>query len=336
MGPRPVGGLQGLSASGQALISSRRCPAIHLRRGSGRPRGTTDIDAFSVQHGSKRCPHTSSMPLLAPTRFFLAMIAAGVSSAACGPASMTGQRAPRHYSQTVDSATTACLRTAACYSPPAGETAILPWVSRVASAAKSGSTVLRLLEAAELSKIEQVLNDCANQASHHVNEQLLGKGQRPSRQRCLETFRREPGGNKVTWAMHLGREKHRAALECAQKELGELFPGNLSFQPTYRYDRTSKKIELIDPKQVDEWLRNGSFGKLLGALIPDVVIHAAGDLSRVQAVFDFKFPCPGDRSPTWREYHEDHPYYPANQGEIYREAFKVTPKMLSPGFGGVR
>ncbi|WP_245767113.1 hypothetical protein [Stigmatella erecta] len=196
--------------------------------------------------------------------------------------------------------------------------------------------MLRLLEAAELSKIEQVLNDCANQASHRVNEQLLGKGQRPTRQRCQETFRMEPGGNKVTWAMHLGREKHQAALECAQQELGELFPGNLSFQPTYRYDRTTKKVEPIAPKQVDEWLRNGFFGKLLGTLIPDVVVHAAGDLSRVQAVLDFKFPCPGDRNPTWREYHEDHPYYPANQGEIYREAFKVTPKMLSPGFGAMR
>jgi hypothetical protein len=276
------------------------------------------------------------MSLLAPRRFFLAMLAASAYAAACGPVALTGQRAPRHYSQTVDSATAACLRTTACYAPPTGETAILPWLSRVASAAQSGSIVIRLLEAAELSKIEQALNDCANQASHQVNEQLLGKGQRPTRQRCQEVFRMDPGGSKVTWAMHLGREKHRAALECAQKELGVLFPGSFSLQPTYRYDRTTAKIEFVDPKQVDEWLRNGSFGKLLGTLSPDVVVHAAGDVSRIQAVFDFKFPCPGDRSPTWRDYHEDHPYYPASQGEIYREAFKVTPKMLSPGLGGIR
>ncbi|WP_232293592.1 hypothetical protein [Stigmatella aurantiaca] len=204
------------------------------------------------------------------------------------------------------------------------------------TAIKSASTVLRLLEAADLAMIEQTLNDCANQASHDVNEQLLGKGKRPTRQLCQETFKTESGGYKVTWAMHLGREKHRAALKCVQKELGEKFTDNLSLQPTYRYDRQAKKTELLDPKKVDEWLRNGLFGKLLGTLIPDIVVHAAGDLSRVQAVFDFKFPCPADNSPTWRQYHEDHPYYPSNQGEIYKEAFKVTPKALSPGYGGAR
>jgi hypothetical protein len=153
--------------------------------------------------------------------------------------------------------------------------------------------VLRLLEAADLARIEAVLSDCANEASHGVNERLLGKGQRPTRQLCQETFKTEPGGNKVTWAMHLGQEKHRAALDCVQRELGEKFSDNLSLQPTYRYDRQAGKVELLDPKQVEDWLRNGLFGKLLGTLIPDVVVHAAGDLTRIQAVFDFKFRAPG-------------------------------------------
>jgi hypothetical protein len=196
--------------------------------------------------------------------------------------------------------------------------------------------VVRLLEAADLTRIEQVLNDCANQASHDVNERLLGKGQRPTRQLCQEAFKTEPGGNKITWAMHLGQEKHQAALECVQRELGDKFSDNLSLQPPYGYNKETKKLEVLDPKQVDEWLREGWFGNLLGTLIPDVVVHAAGDLSRIQAVFDFKFPCPSDNRPAWREYHKDHPYYPSNQGEIYKEAFKVTPKPVAPGYGGAR
>jgi hypothetical protein len=196
--------------------------------------------------------------------------------------------------------------------------------------------VLRLLEAADLAKIEQVLNDCANLASHDVNERLLGKGQRPNRQLCLETFKMEPGGSRVTWAMHLGREKHQAALECVQRELAEQFSDNLSLQPPYRYNKETKELKVLDPRQVDEWLREGMFGQLLGVLIPDVVVHAAGKLSHIQAVFDFKFPCPASNSPSWHEYHKDHPYYPSNQGEIYKEAFKVTPKPVAPGYGGAR
>lgn len=265
----------------------------------------------------------------------LPILALGLLLAACGTVRMTGHLAPRQYAQAMDSATSACLRNPACYAPQPGEVAVLPWLSRSISASRTTLTVLRLLEAADLARIEQVLNDCANQASHEVNERLLGKGQRPTRQLCQDTFTTEPGGSKVTWAMHLGREKHQAALECVQRELGEKFAGNLSLQPPYRYNKATKKLETLDRRQVDEWLREGLFGQLLGTLIPDVVVHAAGDLTRIQAVFDFKFPCPASNAPTWREYHKDHPFHPSNQGEIYKEAFKVTPKPVAPGYGGV-
>jgi hypothetical protein len=192
---------------------------------------------------------------------------------------------------------------------------------------------MRLLDAADLARVEQVLKDCANQASLDVNERLLGKGQRPTRQRCEETYETKPGGGKVTWAMHLGREKHQAALECVQKELGEKFADHISMQPRFRYDRKTKRLERLDPKEVDAWLREGLFHKLLGTLIPDVVIHAAGDVLRIQAVFDFKFPCPASNAPSWREYHQDHPFYPSNQGQIYEEAFNVTAKRIAPGYG---
>lgn len=274
------------------------------------------------------------MPLRAPIRPFLWLLATGVLLVACSaPTMTTGHFAPRHYAQTMDSATSACVRNPACFAPPYGESPLLPWVSRSIAAVRNAAAVLKLLETADLAKIEQVLADCANHASHEVNERLLGKGQRPTRQRCVETFKTEPGGRKVTWGMHLGQEKHRVALECVQRELPELFSDHVSLQPTYRYDKRTKKLELLDPRQVDEWLRDGLFGRLLGTLIPDVVVHAAGDLLNIQAVFDFKFPCPADKPASWHEYHREHPYYPSNQKSMYREAFIVEPRSVRPAFG---
>jgi hypothetical protein len=233
----------------------------------------------------------------------------------------------------MDSATNACLRNPACYAPPHGESPILPWLSRSIQALRTAAAALRLVDAADLATIEQTLKDCANQASHEVDERLLGKGQRPTRQRCEETYKIEKGGRKITWAMHLGLEKHRVALECVQQELQMKFPENLSLQPTYRYDKKTKKLEFINPDQVDEWLRDGLFGKLLGTLVPDVVVHAAGNMFDIQAVFDFKFPCPAHNPVSWHNYHKDHPYHPSNQEEMYQEAFKLDPLPVRPGFG---
>lgn len=223
------------------------------------------------------------------------MLAVSLLMVACGTTAPR-RHAPRHYAQTLDSASSVCLRTPACYAPPSGESAIIPWLSRSIAATRAATTLLRLLDAADLAKLEQGLSDCANQASHDVNERLLGKGQRPTRQKCQETFKIEPGGHKVTWAMHLGQEKHKAALECVQAAQGEAFSDNLRLQPPYRYSRDTKKLEPLDPRQVERWLREGLFG----------------------------------------EYHEDHPYYPATQGDIYQEAFKVTPRPIAPGYGNSR
>jgi hypothetical protein len=235
----------------------------------------------------------------------------------------------------MDSATSACLRNPACYTAPPGEEAILPWLSRSVSAVRTTVAALRLLDAAELARVEQVVKDCANLASFEVNERLLGKGQRPTRKLCQEEFETDARGNKVTWAMHLGREKHRAALECVQKELGEALSENVSLQPHYLYSRTTKKPGLLDPKLVEEWLRDGLFEKLVGTLIPDVVVHASENPLHVQGVFDFKFPCPSDNRAEWYKYPLGHPYYKSSQGDMYKEALGVEPKLISPGFGVV-
>jgi hypothetical protein len=200
-------------------------------------------------------------------------------------------------------------------------------------ALRSTVAVLRLLEAAELARVEQVLMDCANDATTQVNDQLLGKGKRPTRELCQETFATDARGNKITWAMHLGREKHRVALECVQRELGDL-ADNLSLQPQYRYDRVAGKLELLDPRQVEAWIREGLWDMLIGTLVPDVVVHTTGDPLRIQDVFDFKFPCPASNRPEWYPYPPNHPYRGASQGDMYKEAFRVEePARVAPGYG---
>lgn len=254
----------------------------------------------------------------------------------CAAPRLTGPGVPRHYAQAMDSATSACLRNPSCYMPPPGEEAILPWLARALEAVRTASAVVRLLEAAELARVQQVLEDCANEASFKVDEKWLGKDKRPTRQLCQQTYETDARGNKVTWAMHLGREKHRVALECVHRELGEKLAEHLSLQPQYRYHRKPRHLELLDPRQVAKWLRDGLYGMLLGTLIPDVVVHAANDPLRVQRVFDFKFPCPSSNSPVWHEYPENHPYHGTNQGGIYEEAFNIEKATrIAPGYGGL-
>ena len=103
--------------------------------------------------------------------------------------------------------------------------------------------------------------------------------------------------------------------------------------PSLPVQSADADLEPLAPNQVDAWLREGLFHKLLGTLIPDVVVHAAGDLLKIEAVYDFKFPCPKDKRARWHEYHENHPFYPFNQQQIYKEAFNVGVMSVRPGFG---
>src|SRR5689334_13483202 len=119
------------------------------------------------------------MPHRLRVRFFLLLLGVSGVFVSCVPPMMMGgpyaprPYAPRQYAQATDSATSACLRNPACYAPPAGEAPILPWVSRSLEAARAASALLKLLEAADLAKITQVLSDCANQASREVDDRLL-------------------------------------------------------------------------------------------------------------------------------------------------------------------
>jgi hypothetical protein len=129
--------------------------------------------------------------------------------------------------------------------------------------------------------------------------------------------------------MQLGTEKHELALQCAAQKLGALIPGRFSLEQRYRYDRQSRRTELVSPEESRALRQHGCWDELQGTLVPDVVIHTGNPLL-VQAVYDFKFPCPSGNKPRWNSYPRGHPYYESNQGAMYQEALGVEPFRVAP------
>ncbi len=227
-----------------------------------------------------------------------------------------GHHVPGHYARTSDTATAGCLRNPACYTTPPGEEAVIPWLSNAASTARTATTMAMLLTDAEIKLVEKTLTECAQAANQKVNqEDETLKGQEPDREECRKVVRRE-GNLDVTRAMELGARKHDKALECAREALKGLAE-YVRVEPTYQKDLTTGLWRWIDPKQVTEWLQLGLKSQLWGALVPDIVIHAAGNPNRVQLVYDFKFPCPPHNPPKWGRYGPEQPHHPNTQGKMY-------------------
>ncbi|WP_095981733.1 hypothetical protein [Melittangium boletus] len=212
---------------------------------------------------------------------------------------------------------------------------MIPWMSRAVSTARTTTAVMRLLETAEVARIEQLLMECAGEANFAVNQadpELSGAS--PSEAQCKKVLRRE-NGKDVTRALEFGNKKHSMALDCVRSALGELYPQNISVEPRYQVDPSSGRWRWIDPKQVMDWLKQGLAHRLKGSLVPDVVLHVTGNPNEVQLVYDLKFPCPAGRAPRWTEYPEGHPHHPRNQGEMYQRALggQQQPALVSPAYG---
>jgi hypothetical protein len=77
--------------------------------------------------------------------------------------------------------------------------------------------------------------------------------------------------------MELGTMKHEAAFACVRLRLLTRFPDNISIEPRYAPGPAPKQYVLTD-----RWT---------GSLKPDIVLHFARNPTRVQCVYDFKFPC---------------------------------------------
>lgn len=136
--------------------------------------------------------------------------------------------------------------------------------------------VMKFLDEAQRKKAEAILEECANTANFKVNEELFGEGKSLPESECDK----EPDvKNRTadTWKQHLGNLKHAAAFICVQERLAAEFPNNFAIEPRYRKDELTKELLLTD-----RWL---------GSQKPDVVLHFTRNATRIQCVYDFKFPC---------------------------------------------
>ncbi|NTX33609.1 hypothetical protein HUA78_04095 [Myxococcus sp. CA033] len=270
-----------------------------------------------------------SSAVLRAVAWWVCVLLAGCSTTSTGRHERSGR-----YEQTVDSATNACLRNPACYTQ-VGDDAVLPWLSRAASGARTVVATLRFLEAAELAQVEEILVDCAKRANLEVNERMLGEGKRPTREWCEKEVRRDARNNVVTWAMEMGSAKHEVALECARARLSERFPGSFSVEPRYFPDARTRQLRLLEPDEVRQWLADGLFHLLAGTLVPDVVIHAQGDPLKTQTAYDFKFPCANPSEPSWSPYPRGGPHSTQDQGDAYLRLLmlQIKPARVSPRWG---
>jgi hypothetical protein len=256
-------------------------------------------------------------------RLSLVGLLTGTVLSACTTATFSG-RGPRTYAWSTDSPSNACRVN------PANCAAMGMTRKQAAEAGASIAAALKTLNEEETLEIHQLLHECAKWADDEVNQRRLA-GRRPTHQQCQELIQGAQG-KEVARALVLGLEKHEAALQCAQEKLGKLRPGGFSLQQRYGYDREAKRVWLISEAQAQKLLRQGQ-GKLLkGTLVPDAVIHT-GNALQILAIYDFKFPCPGSNAARWNLYPQGHIYESNFQGDIYEEAFGVTPFRASPVWG---
>jgi hypothetical protein len=268
-------------------------------------------------------------------------LGASVVLMACGAGRQSG---PRHYAQAMDSASSSCgkpqnLCTAAVGEkmpvvPPAPVRPPMSGWPAAATAAAGGVVIQpsQELEPDLVERIDRALSECANEARSQVMLRHF-KTRGPTREECEEEVGRDSQGQPVTRAMRLGVEQHAVALECAERKLRELKPGGYSLSPRYRYDPSTGKAEYIPAERVKELLSQGRSAELRGTLEPDIVIHE-GTPRRVQAVYDYKFPCVNTDEPSpWRRYPKGHLHAGNTQGAMYKKALGVDPARVQPHVG---
>jgi hypothetical protein len=137
-------------------------------------------------------------------------------------------------------------------------------------------TVSRFLDEAQKAAVEDVLRDCVREANTKVDDELFGKGRSLPDSEC----EKEPVAQKKLapdWKRHLGKLKHAAAFECIQRRLSEKFPNNFAIEPRLRKDEFTQEVLLTDRRT--------------GSLRPDLVLHFTRNITRIQCIYDLKFPC---------------------------------------------
>lgn len=228
---------------------------------------------------------------LKSSRFFLTISVTALVCLSCatvsltlgGPLTGTGfsgtHGTPTHFNQSCGPACAAPVApsTGEILVPAATRAGLV--LERIVQAAETLHGILvvtKFLDEAQRKKAEEILAECAIEANFKVNEELFGKGNSLPESECLK---KPPVKNPTaeTWGRHLGNLKHAAAFLCVQERLAKEFPHNFSIEPRYRQDKITKDVLLTD-----RWK---------DSLRPDLVLHFTRNATRIQCIYDFKFPC---------------------------------------------
>ncbi|WNG61960.1 hypothetical protein F0U59_50110 [Archangium gephyra] len=171
--------------------------------------------------------------------------------------------------------------------------------------------VAKFLDEAQKKDAEDIIVECVKKAHFKVEEDLFGKGKTLPATDC----KKPPSVEKKlapTWAQHLGKLKHAMAFECIQQRLAEKFPNNFSIEPRYRREEFTNDLMLTD-----RWV---------GSKQPDVVLHFTRNATRIQCIYELKFPCGSEQSNPWSgEVQQQLALYKALGGEC--EPVIVTPQL---------
>lgn len=229
-----------------------------------------------------------------PVRLILSVSVAAVLGLSCATVPPYLSQAAPHLtgtpSQFHQSCGPACVAPVA---PSTGEilvpaaaraTQVLERTVQVFQAIQGFLTVTRFLDEAQKKRAEDIIVECVKEAHFKVEEDLFGKGKSLPASDC----KKPPAVEKKlapTWARHLGKLKHAVAFECIQQGLAKEFPNNFSIEPSYRREEFTNDLMLTD-----RWM---------GSKRPDVVLHFTRNATRIQCIYELKFPCGNEQGNPW-------------------------------------
>lgn len=150
-------------------------------------------------------------------------------------------------------------------------------------------------------QFEAILSDCVKKAREAVD------GPTPKTEAQWKVACRKKN------AQQRGKDIGKMAEDCVIDAMNKRGNGD-EVSVDQSYQRDSSGLSAV----------GGRGDVIAGTARPDVVWHAPGVQNAVKGVYDFKAPCPPSNLPSWGSRN------PFDQGELYMQIFRQTPKLVAP------